>query len=103
MRFFRDQNGIATAEGEPALLANFLQGDIQDDAQTARQLLERIDLILNAGSGRCEFSGNAHEVEIDARRTTIELADDEDEERAHLPTQDFRQTLSAWLTFIQHA
>ncbi len=102
MQFHRDTEGapIATDDNDQAILANFLQSDIQDDLIIGQEVLDMIKLINAGRLGNYEFSGNAHLLSINARQATITLADDEKTEAQTFPLETFRRAVNGWLAFL---
>ncbi len=105
MQFSRDKDGapLAVAEGkeEEQALANFLQGDVQDDDIIGKELLDMADEVARGALGRYEFNGNVHELILSDDEAIIRNSlDDKDDTEQRIPLADFRRALSGWLTFI---
>jgi hypothetical protein len=98
----RDAAGDLRAEGDSnrRLLFTFLEGEIQESAAVADELLSGIAEVL-AGKRRFGWTGNARSVVITAKRARI--IDDWTEERIELkiPLIDFRAALVTWKAAIE--
>jgi len=101
MRFRRDSHGvaIANADKDQKLLAAFLQGDIQEDIRTGREILDAARQVGKGHIAHYEFCGNAHALVATAGSVRIERLDEETETETHsLPV--FTRSLQDWLVFI---
>ncbi len=95
MKLYRDEHNAprAEAEGELALLASFLESDVQEDKQGAIELLQFLE--RKAG----ERIGNAYRVSFDDQFVTIEALEGE-EESQQISRNMFFQAVEAWIVFI---
>ncbi len=94
MKLYRDENNDprAEAEGELALLAAYLESDVQDDKEAAIELLQ----FLERKKG--ERIGNAYCITFrDIAVVITELNGDETQE---IDRNIFFQAVEAWIVFI---
>lgn len=100
MKFRRDSEGAATASAtsEHLLLANFLQGDLQEDVVTASEVLDQARRVVRHERERYEFIGNAHQLSVTRSQVTLEALNDELTEDCQ--PEFFIQKLEQWLEFI---
>ncbi len=95
MKLYRDNenNPCAEAEGELAILAAYLENDVQDDKEAAIELLQ----FLERKKG--ERIGNAYCVTFAEK--DVKIAPLEGEEAAQLISRNiFFQAVEAWIVFI---
>jgi len=96
LRFYRDEDGIARAEGEDTRLAAFFESDIQDSIQIAEDLLALLQLPQEA-----EFNGNAYSLNIDPKTVCLSNQFDESAIDRRLSREDFAEALQSWQAFIK--
>lgn len=95
MKLYRDEQNIPRIEAEPefAILAEFLEDDIQSDKVSAIQLLD----LLEKKKG--ERVGNAFCATFDDQNVTIECLFDENKVQIYA-RNIFFQAVEAWIVFI---
>lgn len=95
MKLYRDDNNDprAEAEGELAILASFLETDIQGDKEAAIELLQYLE--RKAG----ERIGNAYTAQFDDKFVTLSALEG-DEESQQISRNLFFQAVEAWIVFI---
>jgi hypothetical protein len=95
MKLYRDEQNIPRIEAEPefAVLAEFLEDDIQSDKVSAIQLLD----LLEKKKG--ERVGNAFCATFDDQNVTIECLFDENKVQTYA-RNIFFQAVEAWIVFI---
>jgi len=102
LRFYRDDDHAPRAVGndeESIALAQLLESDIQDDAVTCRELLERIRGIAQADAPLVH-TGNSFTITLTQESATIcNLSLDSDKEFT-LDSHKVEQALKNWLNFI---
>lgn len=98
----RDAHGMprARTDGGCALLADFLEGDIQSDIGRCREIIDAVNAVINGSIPRFQVTGNAHTLTIDSRQAQIESEFDEDAEPCILAPQRLRQALLQWLELL---
>ncbi|NVK19913.1 MAG: hypothetical protein HWE30_14535 [Methylocystaceae bacterium] len=94
MKLYRDENNDprAEAEGELALLAAYLESDVQDDKEAAIELLQ----FLERKKG--ERIGNAYCITFTDKAVVIEGL--HSELRAEFDRNIFFQAVEAWIVFV---
>ena len=94
MKLYRDENNDprAEAQGDLALLAAYLESDVQGDKEAAIELLQ----FLERQKG--ERIGNAYCIRFDDKAVVIEELYGKD--RASLDRNIFFQAVEAWIVFI---
>jgi len=95
MKLYRDDQNVprVEADGELALLAQFLEGDIQSDKASAVELLS----LLERKQG--ERVGNAFCASFDDKYVTLESLFEEGKTQAY-ERNIFFQAVEAWIVFI---
>lgn len=95
MKLYRDEQNIPRIEAEPefAILAEFLEDDIQSDKVSAIQLLD----LLEKKKG--ERVGNAFCATFDDQNVMIECLFDENKVQTYA-RNIFFQAVEAWIVFI---
>ena len=102
LRFYRDDDHAPRAVGNDAesnALAQLLESDIQDDAVTCRELLERIH-----GATRSDIpivhSGNSFTITLGQESATIGNLSPDSDKLFTLDSRTVEQALKNWLNFI---
>jgi len=95
MKLYRDENNDprAEAEGELAILADFLESDVQDDKEAAIELLQFLE------RKRGERTANAYTVTFDDKSVTITALEGEGESQ-QINRNIFFQAVEAWIVFV---
>jgi hypothetical protein len=103
MKFYRDEEGNPRSEssGPAVLISRFLTEDIQDSLNTCREILGRIEQIVNGEIGSWRQVGNAHVLSLSADGATVESLVAPAEKPCRLSLEDFRDILQSWLHFIE--
>jgi uncharacterized protein YacL (UPF0231 family) len=107
MKLYRDASGDPRAHLEKgtekgkALLARFLESDVQGSAALGRQILAALDQVASGHRKSWERTGNAYTLALAPGGATIEPAMDEDDaEPLHLPLAELRDAVERWVAFI---
>lgn len=102
LEFTWDEAGDPRAEGatEGDLLARYLETDIGTSRHQGLEILEAIDHVVES-SGSWADTGNAHTLRLTREGATIASSFDESAPLRHLPLADLRQTVAAWLSFLE--
>ncbi|WP_417820207.1 hypothetical protein [Terasakiella sp.] len=95
MKLYRDEQNIPRVEAEPefAILAEFLEDDIQSDKVSAIELLNFLE------KKRGERVGNAFCATFDDQNVTIECLFDDSKAQSYT-RNIFFQAVEAWIVFI---
>ena len=102
LRFYRDDDNAPRAVGNDTLsyaLAQLLESDIQDDAVTCRELLQRIHGVVQADAPLVH-TGNSFTLTVTPKTTTIRSISVENDKEVALDTDQFILTLKNWLNYI---
>lgn len=102
LRFYRDDDNAPRAVGndeESSMLAQLLESDIQDDAVTCRELLERIRRI-DQEDAPLVHTGNSFTITLTQKAATIGNLSLENDEKVTLERDKVELTLKNWLKFI---
>jgi len=97
LEFYRDGDGAACARGRDQRVATFLETDLQESVVVTRELIK----LLDNGSVRGEFNGNAHSVTISPVLATIEANFDDNAADRRLPREELLHNVRGWLQFIE--
>ena len=101
LKLFRYNTGAPRATGEDTtVLAQFLESDIQDDPDAARELLKRIKA-ARQGEDPQEFCGNSFDLSMDKRQATIHCHAMEDDTPTILKLKTVKKAVKNWLKFIR--
>jgi len=94
MKLYRDENNDprAEAEGELALLAAYLESDVQDDKEAAIELLQ----FLERKKG--ERIGNGYSITFTDKAVLIEGL--HSDECGEIDRNIFFQAVEAWIVFV---
>ncbi|SCA58169.1 hypothetical protein MTBPR1_90016 [Candidatus Terasakiella magnetica] len=95
MKLYHDENGDprASADGELAILADFLESDVQDDKEAAIELLQFLE------RKRGERTANAYTVVFDEKFVTITALEGEAQSQ-QISRNIFFQAVEAWIVFV---
>jgi hypothetical protein len=95
MKFYLDDNKDPRAEdsGEFALLASFLESDIQGDKEAAIELLHYLE------KKQGERIGNAYALNFDDKYVHIQSLEGLEEKQSYL-RNPFFQAVEGWIVFI---
>jgi hypothetical protein len=86
-----------------AVLASFLQGDVQGDLEMARGLLAEIGAAERGQQPQPAAIGNAFSVAISPEGVTLRNAVLEDARPEHYGFDDMRRALGTWIAAIDRA
>lgn len=102
LRFYRDDDNApraADSDEENSVLARLLESDIQDDAVTCRELLERIRG-LSQSDAPIVHTGNSFTITLTRNTAAIRNQSRGDNKKYTLDTSKVEQALESWLNFI---
>jgi hypothetical protein len=86
-----------------AILASFLQSDVQGDIGAAQALLAEIGAAERGEAPQPAAVGNAYSIAISPDRVTIRNAVIEDSRPEHYGFDELRQALGTWIAAIERA
>jgi hypothetical protein len=87
--------------GAAAVVARYLESDVQSSAGQAREILRTIDRILAGRLQSWSDTGNAHTLTLSARGAVIAAELDDAAKPARLPLEALRQAVAGWLAFLE--
>jgi len=96
LAFYQDDSGTPRAHGRDRRLATYLETDVQDSTEIARELVA----CLADRSFRGDITGNAHSLSISEKMATIESLYDDDMPARRLPREQLHSEVKRWLIFI---
>ena len=102
LRFYRDDDNAPRAVGNDTLncaLAQLLESDIQDDAVTCRELLQRIHGAVQADAPLVH-AGNSFTLTVTPKTATIGSLSVDNDKEVTLDTDQFILALKNWLNYI---
>ncbi len=102
LRFYRDDDNAPRAVGndeESRVLAQLLESDIQDDAVTCRELLERIRGVAQADAPLVH-TGNSFTITLTRKTATIGNLSLDNNKEVTLDNDKIVLALKNWLNFI---
>ncbi len=108
IEFYRDESGAPRArpatpdQQEEAMLAQFLESDLQDDDQTCRELLDALSRLEEQGTGHYEFIGNSYALDLDPERIVMACHGDEEGRPVTIDPAELRRVVQDWLGFIEN-
>lgn len=105
LKFYRDDAGDACARGRGRgkLVAAFLESDLQDSPESAREILQAIDDVEAGRADSWERTGNAHTLTLSPQGAAIQDEMDEDAEPYVLSLPEIREAVEGWLSFLNSA
>ena len=100
--FYRDHRGCprVNAPERHRLLSTFLETDIQGDIAVGRELLFKIEKVLDNTGKSEEFTGNAHTVFMSGGNAVISSLFDPESDKETLELDLLRKAVSQWLGFL---
>ena len=84
-----------------ALLAHFLESDIQGSLELCQDILQAIGKVETGQLETWEQTGNAHTVNLTAKEACIEAEFDSKAQPCRLTLQEMREALGGWRAFLQ--
>lgn len=103
LKLFRDNDGAPRATGEDTtVLAQFLESDIQDDTEAARDLLKLIKA-ARQGNDPQEFCGNGFDLSMGKRQATFHCHAMDDDTATTLKLKTVKRAVKDWIKFIRRS
>jgi uncharacterized protein YacL (UPF0231 family) len=98
-----DTDGDPRARCSPAhaLVAHFLESDIQGSLELCQDILQAIAQIETGQLKNWEQTGNAHTLSLAATHACIEAEFDKKAQPCRLSVQELREALEGWQTFLE--
>ena len=102
IQFYRDDAGDARARGRGRgkLVAGFLESDLQDSPESAREVLQAIDDIETGRTDSWERTGNAYTLTLSPQGAALQDEMDEDAEPYVLSLPEIREAVEGWASFL---
>ena len=102
LQFYRDDAGNARARGRGRgkLVAGFLESDLQDSLESAREILKAIDDVEAGRADSWERTGNAHTLTLSPQGAAIQDEMDEEAEPYVLSLSEIREVVADWVSFL---
>lgn len=101
----RDTTGDARARGRGRgkVVAGFLESDLQDSPEAAREVLGAIDAVEAGREPSWERAGNAYTLTLSPQGAILQDEMDEDAKPCRLTLAEVRKAVADWLAFLGEA
>ena len=102
LKFYRDDAGDVRARGRGRgkTVAAFLESDLQDSPESAREVLQAIDDVEAGRADSWERTGNAYTLTLSAQGAALLDEMDEDAEPCALSLPEIREAVTDWVSFL---
>jgi uncharacterized protein YacL (UPF0231 family) len=102
LEFYWDAAGDPRAQckGPGAMVAGFLESDLQGSIASAHEVLRAIDGVESGEIPEWERTGNAFTLALAPEAATLWNEMDEEVEPYRLSLADFRQIVADWVSFL---
>lgn len=102
LQFYRDDAGDARARGRGRgkVVAGFLESDLQDSPESAREVLRALDDVEAGHADSWERTGNVHTLTLSPQGATIQEEMDEDAEPYVFTLSEIREMVADWVSFL---
>jgi uncharacterized protein YacL (UPF0231 family) len=103
LEFHRDSDGAprARVKGAGRVVANFLESDLQDSPESAREVLRAIDAVESGREPSWERTGNAHTLTLSPAGASIQDENAESSRPHPLSLAALREAVSGWVSFLE--
>ncbi len=103
LEFYRDANGDPRAhcQGPGAMMAGFLESDLQGSAASAHEVLRAIDDVESGKIPDWERTGNAYTLAVAPEGAILWNEMDVEIEPHKMSLADLRQTVADWVSFLE--
>jgi uncharacterized protein YacL (UPF0231 family) len=106
LEFHRDSDGAPRARvthGTDAgrAVSGFLESDLQDSAEAAREILRAVDAVEAGREPSWERTGNAHTLTLSPEGAMIQDENDEDSKPHALSLVELRRAVADWISFLE--
>jgi uncharacterized protein YacL (UPF0231 family) len=103
LEFYWDSAGDprARCKGIARVVAGFLESDLQDSAEAAREVLSAVDDVESGRLPSWERTGNAYTLTLSAEGTEILDEMDDEAEPYPLSLSEIREVVADWAAFLE--
>jgi len=105
LQLYRDDAGDARARGRGRgkAVAGFLEGDLQDSPESAREVLRALEDVEAGRADSWERTGNAHTLTLSPGGAVLQDEMDEEAEPVSLSLSEIREAVADWASFLERA
>lgn len=103
LKLYRDDAGDARARGRGRgkRVAAFLESDLQDSPDSAREVLKAIEGVEAGRLDSWERTGNAYTLTLSPQGAALQNEMDEDAEPHVLSLSEIREAVEEWISFLE--
>lgn len=103
LKLYRDDAGDprARGRGRGKLVAAFLESDLQDSPESAREVLQAIEDVEAGRTLSWERTGNAYTLTLSPQGAALQDEMDEDAEPHVLSLPEIRKSVADWVAFLE--
>jgi uncharacterized protein YacL (UPF0231 family) len=103
LEFHRDSAGDPRAHGKghDRIVAGFLESDLQDSPEAAREVLRAVDAVESGREPSWERTGNAHTLTLSPKGASIQDENAEDPKPHPVSLSALREAVSGWVSFLE--
>ncbi len=103
LEFHRDSAGDprARGKGHDRIVAGFLESDLQDSPESAREVLRAIDAVESGREPSWERTGNAHTLTLSPAGASIQDENAEGSKPYSLSLMALREAVAGWISFLE--
>jgi uncharacterized protein YacL (UPF0231 family) len=100
---YRDSAGDprARGKGHAQMVAGFLESDLQDSPEAAREVLRAVDDVESGRAKSWEHTGNAYTLTLSPEGAAIQEENAEDAKPHRLTLEALRQAVADWAAFLE--
>ena len=105
LKLYRDAAGDprARGRGRGKVMAGFLESDLQDSPESAREILRAIEDVEAGRADSWERTGNAYTLTLSPQGAAIQDEMDEDSEPYVFTLSEIREAVADWVPFLERA
>jgi uncharacterized protein YacL (UPF0231 family) len=102
LKLYRDDAGDARARGRGRgkVVAAFLESDLQDSLESAREVLQAIEDVEAGRTISWERTGNAYTLTLSPQGAALQDEMEEDAEPSVLSLAEIREAVADWISFL---
>jgi uncharacterized protein YacL (UPF0231 family) len=103
LELYRDSAGDPRArhKGRGRMVAGFLESDLQDSPDAAREVLRALDDVESGREPSWERTGNAYTLTLSPEGATIQDENAEDSKPRPFSLAVLREAVAGWLSFLE--
>jgi uncharacterized protein YacL (UPF0231 family) len=103
LEFHRDSDGAprARVKGAGRIVAGFLESDLQDSPEAAREVLRAIDAVESGRQPSWERTGNAHTLTLSPAGASIQDENAEESKPHPVSLAALREAVAGWVAFLE--